>query len=664
MAQFWHAAGRAATARRSSLDGGAIVGDRSHMRGLAMVLVLALAIGCGSGGGDNDGSGGSSGAGGAGGTGGSPPLTTPSFFDECGGKIVNAETGAIDPVEYALQARAWDLATIDCRLGPKFTDAYPGDDDPRPTLYQPPKKPVPVPSSAHLDTYQLGEYSANGDSYGVGHANVIHVPDDEQEAGVERIYVFDWRNNMISESPEASPDWTYEPDSDWAGALGHPVRHPIALARSPLGQSVNAMALFQDGLIGAMPWGGQFYKFPDAIVPTAAALTNDNEFLLVTVWDTSDAENPVGRLAVVMVHWGLPTVGVGHTHQYEGSDAVPLTLLGYVDLPFATPTFVTAAGNNGYGASIDIYFAPSVAELADPSVRAEHAQNGSDPYTWSPIGSSGYAIVLSRWENKAAFIDLQPLYQYVQTWLLGTQPNYDAATGGSVDFPTPGVWPRTFEEAPEQQPVVVSTIDVEHPLTALAGRGPKLIDQGASQTVKAHIACLDGSVKTYDVRELVNRHDEPPDALQELYSTKLPYNPGTMVWSGDIDPLDPTSTETFGVLKASFGESFLVLSRTNREISWVHADDTGAEVFRRLRDSRLDDPVGLDRLNAFHDAYLISVSDLTLHKVVTYRIGPMSGQLVRPVEDLPAPDGADAIECGGELELGGHVFQVSAANVP
>jgi hypothetical protein len=386
--------------------------------------------------------------------------------------------------------------------------------------------------------------------------------------------------------------------------------------------------------------------------------------MLVTVWDTSDAAKPAGKLAVIMAHWGLPTVGIGYSHGYDNLGEPGLTLLGYVDLPFATPTFVTAAGNNGYGASIDIYYAPSIAELANPDTRAANAQSGSDPYTWSPIASSGYAIVLSRWENKLAFIDLQPLYQYVQTWLLGSQANYDQATGGSTDYPIPGRWPRSFEEAPEQTPVVAFTRDIEHPLTALAGRGPKLIDQQPSASIKAHVASLDGTVTTFNVRELANRHDQPPTAVAELYTTKVAYDPIAMIWSGDIDPLDPTSTEVFGVQKASFGESFLVLSRTNREIAWLHATETEARIFRDLRDSRLDDPVGLDRINAFHDAYVISVSDFTTKKVVTYRVGPMSGQLVRPIEDIVAPSGVEAIECGGELEMAGHVFGASSANVP
>jgi hypothetical protein len=651
------------------------------MRSWTIGLLLVVGVGCGEGSEKPAGSGGSAGSGGvagtsgtagagatlgSGGTAGAPPMTTRSFFDRCGGKIVDARTGAIDPAEYARQARAWDLATIDCRLGPKFTDAYPGKDDARPTLPAPPEKQVPVSSSAHVDTYQLGAYSMNADAYGVAIAQVLYAPDDDQTPGVDRIYVLDWRNNMITESPERQPGGGGHPEEtmtspEWAAALGHPVRHPITAARSPLGQSANTLILFQDGLIGAAPWSRKYFKFPGAIVPTSLALTSSNEFVLVTVWDTSDPAAPKGRLAVLTAGWGLPTVGIGYTFRYDLGDA-PLTLLGYIDLPFATPTFVTAAGNNGYGASIDIYFSPSIAELANPDVRAKNAQSGNDPYTWSPIGSSGYAIVLSRWENKAAFIDLQPLYQYVQTWLLGTQANYDAATGGSVDAPIQDRWPRTFDVAPEQKPVVAFTLDVDHPLTALAGRGPKLVDQD-SDSIKAHIASLDGTLRTYDVRALVNRHDQPPSTIAELYSSKVAYDPIAMIFAGDVDPRDRTST-TFGNTRPAYGDSFLVLSRTDRQIEWVHATETGTQVFRRLRDSRLDDPVALDKINAFHDAYVISISDFSLKKVVTYRVGPMSGELVRPRQEIVAPSGEDSIECGGELDMAGHVFQVSSANVP
>src|SRR5262249_15272443 len=153
----------------------------------------------------------------------------------------------------------------------------------------------------------------------------------------------------------------------------------------------------------------------------------------------------------------------------------------------------------------------------------------------------------------------------------------------------------------------------------------KPVDQDAS-SIQAHIASLDGTIRSYDIRELVNSHATTPSAAAELPSTKVGYNPIGMAWSGDVDPLDPTST-TFGNPRPKYSESFMVLSRAYREIQWLYTTDTETKVFRKLRDSRLDDPVSIDRNNGFHSAYTISVSDFSSRKVVTYRIGPMHGEL-------------------------------------
>src|SRR5262245_55535919 len=120
----------------------------SRFHGGRLLWLALLGVACG-------GSGGQPGGDGPQG----PPEANPQFFDACGGRIVDPKTGAIDAAEYGRQARAWSAAILDCRLGPRFTDAFPGQDDPRPRLFQPPKRPSPVPVSAHLDMYQLGEYN-------------------------------------------------------------------------------------------------------------------------------------------------------------------------------------------------------------------------------------------------------------------------------------------------------------------------------------------------------------------------------------------------------------------------------------------------------------------------------------------------------------------------
>jgi hypothetical protein len=69
-------------------------------------------------------------------------------------------------------------------------------------------------------------------------------------------------------------------------------------------------------------------------------------------------------------------------------------------------------------------------------------------------------------------------------------------------------------------------------------------------------------------------------------------------------------------------------------------------------------------MNAFHDAYVVSIADFSGGKIVTFRIGPIHDEFFRPRAEIPSPAGADAIECGGELALAGHSFQVVAGNVP
>jgi hypothetical protein len=58
------------------------------------------------------------------------------------------------------------------------------------------------------------------------------------------------------------------------------------------------------------------------------------------------------------------------------------------------------------------------------------------------------------------------------------------------------------------------------------------------------------------------------------------------------------------------------------------------------------------------------VGDFSAGKVVTCRVGPIHDEFFRPRAELPSPAGDDAIECGGKLQLTGHVFELVAGNVP
>jgi len=107
--------------------------------------------------------------------------------------------------------------------------------------------------------------------------------------------------------------------------------------------------------------------------------------------------------------------------------------------------------------------------------------------------------------------------------------------------------------------------------------------------------------------------------------------------------------------------AFAVCCRGDREIDWVKIKGNEATVFRRLRDSRLIDPVAIDFCSR---ANLISVADFKGRKVINYRIGPTySDQLDQHKSFGAGPDGNSELECGGWMDFPGHVYDISTANV-
>lgn len=96
---------------------------------------------------------------------------------------------------------------------------------------------------------------------------------------------------------------------------------------------------------------------------------------------------------------------------------VGMKLLGCIDLPdMEFPTAVCAVGNdlnhrvNGRDGNAGLLREYDLARQADRDVffKGANAQYGS---------TAGFAVVASKYENKAAFLDLQPLIQRVRASL-------------------------------------------------------------------------------------------------------------------------------------------------------------------------------------------------------------------------------------------------------
>ncbi len=630
---------------------------------VAAVLALAC-FGCGgsqaAGGGDTGGSGGAGTGGGGVGSGAGGHAPSPSAFDACGGKIVST-SGAIDAAEYKKQANAWSLATIDCRLGPDFTALHgAGAKDTRPTAYQPPVKHGAYAHNGQGADYDLGGPAVmTSNVYGSVVNQVLYVPDSDQNPGLDRIQTYEWTNNLIAEMPEkvwwGTPDCWWpnchsNPDpagqlTSWSKALGHPLREPITAARTYLTWANDALVLFQGGFIGAT--GSQtssdtnpFFRFPPNKVPTALATTSYNEFLLVTIWDT---DKMMGQVAVIALEgtglvFGWPYMGFPNAGSFN-----KFKLLGYIDLPdMATPTAIDAAGDNGSG------LVPGGIVLSQHSLdtqagRDDFAVGGADA---GCIASAGYAIVASRWEGKVSFVDLQPLYAYMQSMYLTTQANFDKTKS---EGPGPNQWPYTFDVVPQAMPKVVTTVSVDHPQAVLAGR------HRYDTFVKAYVASLDGTVRAFDVSTLGTTADAKASDVHEIFHLKVGSNPTRMIWPRQGDPKDPAASPY------DFLDSFVVVSRGDREIDWVTSDETSGKIFRRFSDTRLGDPVDID---IGERAYVMTVADFAGKAVVTYRFAPTPSDHVTPAQSFGmGKDGAADAECGEVLKIEGHPFKTSSTNV-
>jgi hypothetical protein len=308
---------------------------------------------------------------------------------------------------------------------------------------------------------------------------------------------------------------------EWKDASGGRVpAPPVAVVRTHAMAGVTGFMIFTDGLIGACGTGNDPYKYtsvkrphvklPNGKVPTAAAVSGCNEFLLVTVWDTA---NRKGQVAVIAIKGWLVTAEVSaEKANAEKANPVKLLyglpnwpvvagmkLLGFVDLPFAAPTAIKVAQDvaqsNGRGhgdnAALDLN------SQAERDTWYNHS--GSQ---WKRTARCGYAVVSSRAENKVAFIDLQPLFQYYRTMYFTTRANYDQTKN---EGPADNQWPYTFAYAPGQKPTVHSTINVTQP-TAVAAGMPNTkwrLRNGAVFAQNAYVASMDGKLRIYKVGNLM-----------------------------------------------------------------------------------------------------------------------------------------------------------------
>jgi hypothetical protein len=586
-----------------------------------------------------------------GGDGGSVP--TMGAFAACGGAIFDAATGQVNAAEYKRQARLWDRATIDCRLGPRFGDLHPGKDDPRPTAYEPEHQQS---QGGYLcPTYELSG-SCNGTcDYGSTAGQVLYAPDDASLPGVDRIQNYAYEKGTICESIQ-SGSWLGGPRPDpgltvWAQKLGHPVTLPNGFSQTEFWETNAGIMIFPDGLVGAT--GNQtsgdskpYFELPPNKVPTAVAVTTYNEFAFVTVWDTDAVKAQVAVFALradtpeafSIPYFALPNEG--------GFKAIHL--MGYVDLEgMSTPTAIAVSGDNGntpgghvpgfeYGSQTD----PTKNIMTSADARSGLSREDSE----RRVPMAGQAIIASRWENEVTFLDLRPLAQFVRNVYFGAD---DAKRQSAA---AKDVWPFTFDDAPEAKPVVVTTLSTPLPTVVRIGNQADPNEQDLRKPLLAWVGNLNGEVRIFDISSFAEGAPRPiPEAsVKEIAMVGAGRNSTSMTRQGSA--------------------AVLVVSRADRRVDWVGiADDDKKtlKVLRTLRDSRFDDPVLADVSDR---GPVVTIGDFTSKRLFNYRFGTTENNGGKPPANYGCgPSGADAtcdaFEFGGKFDLPGTPFFVGTTNV-
>jgi hypothetical protein len=550
---------------------------------------------------------------------------------------------AVDREAVLRELRDPTLAGIDHRLGPDYASYHKGEAKTFPEVWMASSK-----QEKGGRRYQIGgPWSKKAGDFSSTQGQVLYVP-DSGVAGVDRVTIEEWSNNCFSERPEAPwwggfrPEPTY---AKWKAAApaGDP-GIPRGMARGMASWANCGVIIFSSGLVGTAGTctghgSDPTFQFPPEKLLTGVSVTNKNEFALITLHDTKLHKGQVAILA-------LESSGRVSKFAHEWRDDYPclpnvavftrIKLLGYLDLPgIEFPTAVCAVGNhyggrvNGLDGNAGVLRTFNLAEqrFRDMFYKGSNAQYSS---------SAGFAVVTGKYEGKAAFIDLQPLFERVRQMYFTSEENFKKTRDLG---PEPGQWPYTFEADPSWKPPVVCVIDVDRPTAVIAS-----MSGGAK--ARAMIASEDGHVGIYRVGGLATEAPANAGEIKRVAEVNVGRNPTCLAY------------------QKYTSDRIIAVCRGDREIDWIQYGPTAANVIRTLRDARLLDPVFVEQSDTHGiETALMTVTDFKGRQILNYRFGQLVWATQGGQRFGMGPDGKAEFECGGVMKIPGAPFCVSASNV-
>ena len=615
--------------------------------------------------------------------------------------MVDSSGNVIASAYVSMAAQMSKDAGIAYRYGPNAA-SYGVTSTGLPQLYQRTTTPLGAPAPAYPFYWQVGgPPSSTSGSYSTNQANMVFVADDPtKRVGVTDFQVSGYMFNTFAQSPQLS--WTIAAapggglDSlnvSFYKAAGTVSGDPIAVGRCAgrAGFCSQGVVAFQNGVIGTVGSNTAANKTTVQLapnkVPTAIAMTNDSEFALVTVWDTVALKGQVAVIALAglcdncspyLPNGGTAANGITYSGYYDwwhewmapypglpnmGNIAF-MKVLGYVDLPgMAAPSeiAVTTGMDQFQTMAVGGNFIGYTTPLNVQTNRQSFLTGGSNAGKYA---KGGVAVVISKSEQKVAFIDLKPLFSYVNNVYFGGDLATFTSTMGSLGQ-ADSQWPYTFVQQPIQTPTVIKTVSLPAKPTAVKASvlGSPQRAWVATQDGTLHIFSLDGYAPGPTVTS------PTATAIAEVGSvTGIGRNPTSIATSkgepdnSNIEPLN---------------QQVLVASRGDLKVSWVRFASNGnsGSIVRTLQDARLVDPIGVEDSDNFaNSGYVMSVTDYAGKAVRNFRYGPV---VFSDGGACPAPTGCPVIpttsggttyniEYGGALDMSasGKPYQLNTANVP
>ena len=601
--------------------------------------------------------------------------TAPAATPAAGADPIVDASGTVVPAAYkAMGARLGTAEGIEYRFGPAST--IPDSAIPN-SYYQPPssgnaKSPCCNPNG--FGSWQVGgPVSVDPGPYFSNMATAMFVTEDPAKSpGVSVLQTTAAGHNTFAQKPQWSwiyMDGVFDPSIQEYKSQGKDVSHPTALGRCAgrPGWCVVGIAGFQNGLIGTTRGSNTAHSRSTAqlapgLVPTAIDVTNGSEFALVTVWDTANVRGRVAVVALTGLCNGCNLSNyVNEPEQYWGEWKMPypgltnlgnigfMKLLGYVDLPdMKAPTGISVTtGWNPWTSQVR----PSERDLS-PLSNESNRQTFISGANKDKFAKTGIAVVISKSEQKATFIDLKPLFAYYRKMYFGARRDFDRTAGVG---PAPAQWPFLFGDAPEQVPTVIKTVNL--------GARPTAVKAALWNANRAWIATQEGRLRIFDLGGYTTIGNASPKQIVERGSVAVGKNPtGLAYFRAEVN-----STNN------AINSKLIVVSRGDRKVQWIDfdADNNGGKVVRELQDKNLKDPITADDQESNGSyAAVVMVADYNGRGISGYRYDTLKlhdgfaacqpdGCPTRDAQGRPA-----AFEWGGKLDLPGKPFGIRGGNAP